>query len=133
VLVIDSKQYDGRLRLDGDGLLWHGRHLLLVTLRRILWQADQADEVLGVAEVQVAAVMAVHGTPVPWGRLEVDRVAILPASRVANLLRVLPPILGSERVSWLANRARVRFRPAELALLGQRRGQRSSLFYLVLP
>ena len=65
VLVIDSKQYRGRLRLDRDGMLWHGRHLLVSALRKVLWEADQADEVLGVADVQVAAVVAVHGAASP--------------------------------------------------------------------
>ena len=34
VVAIDTKQYRGRLQLDPDGLLWHGRHLLLATLRK---------------------------------------------------------------------------------------------------
>jgi hypothetical protein len=34
VLVIDSKRYRGRLRLDRDGMVWHGRHLLVSSLRR---------------------------------------------------------------------------------------------------
>jgi hypothetical protein len=50
VLVIDSKQYRGRLCLDGYGMLWHGRHLLVSTLRKVRWAADQADEVLGIAD-----------------------------------------------------------------------------------
>src|SRR4029450_2741410 len=66
ILVVDSKQYRGRLRLDRDGMVWHGRHLLVSALRKVLWAADQADEVLGVAEVQVAAVVSIHGTSVPW-------------------------------------------------------------------
>src|SRR5215208_1485512 len=64
VVVIDSKRYRGRLRLDADGLLWHGRHLLVSALRKTLWEADQADEVLGVANIGVAVVMAMHGTKV---------------------------------------------------------------------
>jgi len=44
--VIDSKQYRGRLQLDANGLLWHGRHPLTMTLRAARWEADQADEVL---------------------------------------------------------------------------------------
>ena len=112
VLVIDPKQCRGWLRLDPNGLVWHGRHLLLATLRRVLWEADQADKVLGVAEVQVAAVMAIHGAAVPWGRVDTDRVAVVPARRVPDLLRALPPILGPERVAWLADRARLRFRAA---------------------
>jgi hypothetical protein len=112
VLVIDSKQYRGRLRLDRHGMVWHGRQLLVSALRRVLWAADQADEVLGVAEVQVAAVVAVHGASVPWGLLPADGVTIVPARRLPGLLEALPPRLGPERVAWLADRARLRFRAA---------------------
>jgi hypothetical protein len=112
VVVIDTKQYRGRLWLDADGLLWHGRHLLLATLRKVRWAADKADEILGVADVQVVAIMAVHGANVPWGRLAADGVIVAPARRVPDLLQALPPILGPERVVWLADRARLRFRAA---------------------
>jgi hypothetical protein len=112
VLVIDSKQYRGRLRLDAYGMLWHGRHLLVSTLRKVRWAADQADEVLGIAEVQIPAIVAVHGTSVPWGRVQADGVTVVPARQVPDLLQALPPILGPERVAWLADRARLRFRAA---------------------
>jgi hypothetical protein len=112
VLVIDSKRYRGRLRLDRHGMVWHGRRLLVSALRRVLWAADQADEVLGVAEVQVVAVVAVHGASVPWGVLQADGVTIVPARRLPGLLQALPPMLGPERVAWLADRARRRFRAA---------------------
>jgi Nuclease-related domain len=112
VVVIDSKRYWGRLRLDADGLLWHGRHLLVSALRTTLWAADQADEALGVANLHVAAIMAVHGTKIPRGRLQADGVLVAPAQRVPDLLQALPPILGPERVGWLADRARLRFRAA---------------------
>jgi hypothetical protein len=112
VVVVDSKQYRGRLQLDSHGLLWHGRHLLTMTLRAARWEADQADEVLGVADVDVAAIVAVHGASVPWSRVVVCGVTVAPASRVSDLLQALPPILGPERIAWLADRARVRFRPA---------------------
>jgi hypothetical protein len=112
VLIIDSKQYRGQLRLDQYGLLWHGRHLLSWMLRTVRWEADQADEVLGVADIQVGAIVAMHDAGVPWGRLAVDGVTVAAARRVADLLQALPPILGPERVAWLADRARLRFRPA---------------------
>jgi hypothetical protein len=112
VLVIDSKQYQGRLRLDQYGMLWHGRRLLVSALRKVRWEADQADEVLGIADIQVPAIVAVHGISVPWGRVRADGVTVVPARRVPDLLEALPPILGPERVAWLADRARVRFRPA---------------------
>jgi hypothetical protein len=112
VLAIDSKQYRGRLRVDRDGMVWHGRDLLVSALRTTLWEADQADEVLGIADLQVAAVVAVHGTSVPWGALRAEGVTLVPARRLPDLLCALPPILGPERVAWLADRARLRFRAA---------------------
>jgi hypothetical protein len=36
VLVIASKQYRGQLRLDRYGMVWHGRHLLVAALRKVL-------------------------------------------------------------------------------------------------
>jgi hypothetical protein len=56
VLVIDSKHYRRQLRLDGYGMLWHGGHLLVSTLRKVRWEADQA-------EVRVPAIVAVHELP----------------------------------------------------------------------
>jgi Nuclease-related domain len=112
VLVIDSKQYRGRLRLDAYGMLWHGRHLLVSTLRKVRWAADQADEILGIADVQVPAIVAAHGANVPWGRVHCDGTTVVPARRVRELLQTLPPILGPEQVAWLADRARLRFRAA---------------------
>jgi hypothetical protein len=112
VVVIDTKRYRGRLQLDRYGFLWHGRHLLVSNLRRVRWQADQADEVLGIADIQVAAIVAVHGASVPWGCLQADTITVVPARRVPDLLRALPPILGPEQVVWLADRARLRFHPA---------------------
>jgi hypothetical protein len=112
MLVIDSKQYRGRLRVDRDGWVWHGRRLLVSALRTTLWEADQADEVLGIADITVAAIMAVHGASVPWGALRAEGVSVVPARRLLGLLQALPPVLGPERVAWLADRARLRFRPA---------------------
>src|SRR5829696_4802928 len=108
VVVIDTKQYRGQLWLDPDGLVWHGRHQLVATLRKVRWAADQADQVLGVADVQILAIMAVHGAKVPWGQLTADGVIVAPARR----MQALPAILGPERVAWLADRARLRFHAA---------------------
>jgi Nuclease-related domain len=111
VFVIDSKQYTGQLHLTEDGSLWRGRYPLAPVLRAVRFEADQADEVLGVADVEVAAIIAVHGASVPWGRVVTSGVTVLPASRVPDLLCSLPPILRSGQVAWLAERARVRFHP----------------------
>jgi hypothetical protein len=112
VLAIDSKQYRGRLRADRDGMVWHGRHLLVSALRTTLWGADQADEVLGIADITVAAIVAVHGASVPWGRLWAEGVTVVSARRLPDLICALPSVFGPERVAWLADRARLRFRPA---------------------
>jgi hypothetical protein len=112
VLVVDSKQYRGRLHLNQHGMVWHGRHLLVSALRKVLWQADQADQVLGIADITVAAIVAVHGASVPWGLLQADGVTIVPARRLPDLLQALPPVLGPERVAWLADRGRLRFHAA---------------------
>jgi hypothetical protein len=95
VLIIDSKQYRGQLRLDRYGMVWHGRHLLVSALRKVGWESDQADEVLGVAEVQVAAVVAVHGASVPWGMLQTAGVTIVPApGGCPTCCRLCRPSLG---------------------------------------
>jgi hypothetical protein len=112
VVAIDSKQYRGQLQLDPHGVLWHGRYPLASALRTTRWEADQADEVLDVADVDVAAIVAIHGASVPWGRVSVAGVTVLPAGRVPDLLRALPAVLGPERIAWLADRARLRFRAA---------------------
>jgi hypothetical protein len=112
-------------------MLWHGRHLLVSTLRTVRWEADQADEVLGIAAVQVAAVVAVHGSSVPWGQVDTDGVTVIPARRVSDLLAALPPVLGPERVAGLADRARLRFRPA--AQHGRRDRQSGLVALVCLP
>jgi hypothetical protein len=65
-----------------------------------------------VTDVDVTPILAIQGATIPWGHLRVDRVTILPARHVPQLLRTLRPVLDSERVAWLADRARLRFRPA---------------------
>jgi hypothetical protein len=100
VLAIDSKQYRGRLRLDADGLLWHGRHLLVSALRTTLWEADQADEVLGIADLQVAAIVAVQGASVPWGALWAEGVTVIPAWRLPDLLGCRPCLGRSGWPGW---------------------------------
>jgi hypothetical protein len=60
----------------------------------------------------VTAIVAIHGASMPSGRVSADGVTIIPAGRVPELLQTLPPILGHERVAWLADRARLRFRAA---------------------
>jgi hypothetical protein len=111
VFVIDSKQYRGRLQLDVSGRLWHGRYPLGPTLRAVSFEADQAALVLTDPDV-VVPVVAVHGAQVPWGKVVMEGVPVVPAGRLPSMLRQLPAVLGPERVAVLANQARIRFRAA---------------------
>jgi hypothetical protein len=111
VFVIDSKQYRGRLHLDPSGRLWHGRYPLAATLQAVSFQADQAALVLTDPDV-VVPIVAVHGAQVPWGKVVVDGVPVVPARRLPSMLGELPPVLGPERVAALANQARVHFHAA---------------------
>jgi Nuclease-related domain len=112
VLVIDSKQYRGRLRLDSSGRLWHGGYLLVPTLRAVDFDADQAARVLTDPDVVVVPIVAVHGAQVPWGKVVMQGVPVVAARRLPSMLRALPAVLGPERVAVLADQARIRFHPA---------------------
>jgi Nuclease-related domain len=112
VFVIDSKHYRGRLQLDLSGQLWHGRYPLGPALRALSFEADQAAQVLPDPGVAVVPIVAVHGARVPWGKVVVEGVPVLPAGRLPSMLRQLPAVLGPERVAWLAGQARVRFHAA---------------------
>jgi hypothetical protein len=113
VFVIDSKQYRGRLQLDGSGRRWHDRYPLAPTLHAVDFEADRAAQVLVDPEVVVVVpIVAVHGAKVPWGKVVVDGVPVVAARRLPSMLRVLPAVLGPERVAWLVAQARIRFHPA---------------------
>jgi nuclease-like protein len=112
VFVIDSKQYRGRLQLDSSGRLWHGRHPLAPALRVVSFEADQAAQILADQGVTVVPIVAVHGAQVPWGKVVIDGVPVVPARRLPSMLGALPAVLGPERVVGLADQARVRFHPA---------------------
>ena len=110
--MIDSKQYRGRLRLDPSGRLWHGRYPLTPTLEAVSFEADRAALVLTDPDVVVVPVVAVHGAQVPWGKVVMQGVPVVAARRLPRMLRQLPTVLGPERVAWLADQARIRFRAA---------------------
>jgi hypothetical protein len=86
VFVIDSKQYRGRLRLDPTGRLWHGRYPLCPALRAMSFEADQAAQVLPDTAVVVRPIMAIHGARVPWGKVVMDGVPVVPAKRLPSML-----------------------------------------------
>jgi Nuclease-related domain len=111
VFAIDSKQYRGRLQLDAVGKLWHGRYPLAPALRAASWEADRAAQVLPDPGM-VVPIVAVHGARVPWGKVVVEGVPVVPARRLPHMLHQLPSVLGPERVAALADQARIRFRAA---------------------
>jgi hypothetical protein len=110
--VIDGKQYRGRLQLDPSGRLWHGRYPLTPTLRALSSEADQAAVVLPDPGLAVVPIVAVHGAQVPWGKVVVEGVPVVSATRLPSMLRQLRPVLRPERVTALADEARIRFRAA---------------------
>jgi len=112
VFVIDSKQYRGRLQLDPSGRLWYGRYPLAPTLCTVSFEADQAAQVLPDPGVAVVPIVAVHGAQVPWGKVVVEGVPVVPAKRLPSMLRQLPAVLEPERVAALAHQARFYFHPA---------------------
>jgi Nuclease-related domain len=112
VFVIDSKQYRGRLQLDGAGRLWHGRYPLAPVLRAVDFEADQAARVLVDPDVVVVPIVAVHGAQVPRGKVVTNGVPVVAARRLPSMLRTLPAVQGPERVTALADKARIRFHPA---------------------
>jgi hypothetical protein len=112
VVVIDSKQYRGRLRLDPSGRLWHGPYPLAPTLEAVSFEADRAALVLIDPDVVVVPVVAVHGAQVPWGKVVMQGVPVVAARRLPSMLGQLPAVLGPERVANLAAQARVRFHAA---------------------
>jgi hypothetical protein len=113
VFVVDSKHYRGRLQLDPTGRLWRGRYPLAPVLRAVDYEADQAARVLVDPDVVVVVpIVAVHGAQVPWGKLVTQGVPVVAARRLPSMLRALPAVLGPERVTGLADQARIRFHPA---------------------
>jgi hypothetical protein len=85
VFVIDSKQYRGRLQLDSSGGLWHGRYPLAPALRAVSFEADRAAQVLTDPDVVVRPIVAVHGAQVPWGKVLVNGVPVVPAKRLPSI------------------------------------------------
>jgi hypothetical protein len=63
-------------------------------------------------DVVVVPIVAVHGTQVPWAKVVVQGVPVVPARRLPSMLRQLPALLGPERVAVLTDQARVRFHAA---------------------
>jgi hypothetical protein len=81
-------------------------------LRTVSFEADRAAQVLPDPGVVVLPVVAVHSAQVPWGKVIVKGVPVVPAQRLPSMLCQLPAVLGPERVAALAEQARIRFHAA---------------------
>jgi hypothetical protein len=101
IFAIDAKYYRGRLRLSHDGLLWYGR-TLTPTLSATRWEADQLQARIGAPDIAVVPIVAVVGAMVPFGEVTYMGVTVVPARRLAGLLRSLPPTLTPERAREVA-------------------------------
>jgi hypothetical protein len=94
---------------------WAVLHDLAVPQSRanvVSFQADQAARVLPDPGVAVVPIVAVHSAQVPWGTVVVRGVPVVSARHLPTMLRQLPTVLGPERVTALADQARVRFHAA---------------------
>ena len=81
-------------------------------LGAVSFEADRAAMVLPDPGLAVVPIVAVHGAQVPWGKVVMNGVPVVPARRLPNMLRELPAVLGPERIAALADRARIRFHAA---------------------
>jgi hypothetical protein len=102
IFAIDVRHYLGRLRLSRDGLLWHGRTFLLPTLSATRSKADRLQDRIGAPDVWVVPIVAVLGGMVPGRQVTSMGVTVVPARRLPDLLRSLPPTLTPERAREVA-------------------------------
>jgi hypothetical protein len=108
VVVVDSKQYAGRVHQSLDGRAWHNHAPLARQLEVVAWEADMVARVLG---VRVDPLVVVHGAEVAFGGLIAQGVAVVPAARLRAALGV-DPVLSAADVSVLVAMAQTRLRAA---------------------
>jgi hypothetical protein len=102
IFAIDVRHYLGRLRLSHDGLLWHGRTFLLPTLSATRAKADRLQDRIAAPDVWVSPIVAVLGGIVPGGQVTSMGVTVVPARRLPDVLRSLPPTLTTQRAREIA-------------------------------
>ena len=87
VFVVDSKKWSSRYRVRVvGGRLLHGTHDVTDRLDGLRHEAATVAQALG---CPVVMVVAMHGAPVEYGELLLDGIRILPAGRVAAVLRTV--------------------------------------------
>lgn len=115
VWVVDSKAYQGRIKVLGDGHLWYGTTCLDDVLGVVRWAAGRVGEAL---QVQVAAALCIHGARLPRDPLYWNGVVLSGPAALLPLLTTGTPLSHQEAVGEVAAAAATAF-PAASA---QRQG-----------
>jgi hypothetical protein len=106
VWVVDSKLWQGRVKVMGDGRLWYGRRCLDDDLRVLRWATGEVGRALGVrkhaAPVPIHSVLCVHGARLPRAQLLLDDVTLAAPEALRDLLRSASPCLTVCEVERLA-------------------------------
>lgn len=88
--LIDSKAWDGRIKLLGDGRLWYGRTCLDNTIQLVRWAAARVEAVLAEAAPEdgfaLQAVICMHGARLPRSPLRWDGVVLTEAKDLFGLI-----------------------------------------------
>ena len=66
------------------------------------WEADVLQDRIGAPDIAVVPIVAVVGGVVPGGQVTAQGVTVVPARRLAGLLRSLPPTLTPQRAREVA-------------------------------
>jgi hypothetical protein len=61
-------------------------------LRAVSFEADHAAQVLPDPGVVVRPIIAIHGAQVPWGKVLLDGIPVVPAKHLPSMLRALPAL-----------------------------------------
>lgn len=116
VHVIDSKAYQGRIKLLGDGRLWYGRTCLDEVLHIVRWAAAEVADVLGTqlaaTGLEVHAALCVHGARLPRSPLYFEGVTLATPGTLLEALVDSGPVCPLPEIVRLAAAASAALPPA---------------------
>ncbi|MGI8792209.1 MAG: nuclease-related domain-containing protein, partial [Acidimicrobiales bacterium] len=110
IWVVDSKFWQGRVKVLGDGRLWYGRRCLDDDLRVLRWITGEVARVVGGqgnagAPLPVHSVLCVHGARLPRAQLFFNGVTLSAPEALRDLLKSGTPCLTGCEVERLAAKA----------------------------
>jgi hypothetical protein len=105
VIVLDSKNYSGRVRLNDD-TLWTGKYPLSRELAAAQRHADHVGEVLG---VDAAAALCIHTARLPAEHFNIKDIDVLSPHRLVDWLVSRPWLLLHMQIVAIAAAARARY------------------------